>query len=139
MSTLSFEFAAQLLIKAGVIERDSDLTRMITNREIQPPILDSQGAEIPGGRNLQSQGAAMGRTREVTQRSPIMTIRARMQAIKAKPPKGRAPVQCKSAAEAEAVKRQWALENAVRTLDARIAYLAGVLDKIAARQRPARR
>lgn len=60
-----------------------------------------------------------------------MTIRNRIHAIKAKP-KHRKPVECRSEAEAAAVKRAWAMEDAIRTLDARVTFLAEQLDRLAA-------
>lgn len=44
--TIGREFAAETLIKEGIIESDAELTALIIiNREIEPPILDSSGRE----------------------------------------------------------------------------------------------
>lgn len=43
--TIGREFVAETLIKEGIIESDAELTALIINREIEPPILDSSGRE----------------------------------------------------------------------------------------------
>jgi predicted thioredoxin/glutaredoxin len=43
--TIGREFAAETLINEGIIESDAELTALVINREIEPPILDSAGRE----------------------------------------------------------------------------------------------
>jgi hypothetical protein len=64
-----------------------------------------------------------------------MTIRAKLAGIKGKPPTNRKAVRCNSTAEANAVKHRWAVEDAIRTLNARVLYLAEQLDKLHAKRK----
>jgi hypothetical protein len=63
-----------------------------------------------------------------------MTIRNKILAIRGKP-KPRAAVRVNSQAAADELRHRWAVENALRTLNARVLYLAEQLDRLAARKR----